>query len=147
MIKKTVVFELLESLKETVELLRPLQQEQLSQLIADPVRYNGVLHLMHIAVEHVTDISAHLLAGKGLAIPETYREIIIKMGEHGILPLDFARNISAMSGFRNIVVHQYLSVDPALVQKFLVENLTDFERFIEYVYETISREGINHGSE
>jgi uncharacterized protein YutE (UPF0331/DUF86 family) len=141
MIKTAVVLQLLDSLREEITLLRPLQSESLADLTADPVRYNGVLHLLQIAIQHVTDVGAHLLAGSGLALPDEYRQIITKMGQHGILPYDFANRVAPMASFRNIVVHEYLTVDPAQVHEHLQHGLDDFERFIDYVYDYLLREG------
>jgi uncharacterized protein YutE (UPF0331/DUF86 family) len=141
MIKLHVVLQILESLREQITLLRPLKSESLAELTADLVRYNGVIHLLHTAVEHVTDVGAHILGGTGLEVPDGYREIIVKMGRHGILPYEFAERIAPMAGFRNIVVHQYLTVDPVRVYEHLQHGLDDFEQFIDHIYEYLRREG------
>jgi len=33
------------------------------------------------------------------------------MGELGVLPVDFARHLAPLAGFRNILVHEYLEVE------------------------------------
>ena len=98
MIKPAVVLRLLESLRENITLLRPVQSESMADLTADLLRYNGVIHLLQTSVEHVTDVGAHLLAGSGLEMPDEYRQIITKMGQHRILPYDFAQRIAPMTG-------------------------------------------------
>lgn len=142
MTKPQVILSLLKSLREGVELLRPVKSESLEEMTADLIRYNGVIHLMQTSIEHVTDVCAHLLAGSGAEVPDGYREIIQKAGEYEFLPIDFAQRIAPMAGFRNIVVHNYLTVDPALVRKYLQENLGDFEQFIEYIFEYMKKEGM-----
>ncbi len=141
MLKPDVILKILESLREQVKLLRSVQSEPLASLTADLIRYNGVIHLLQLCVEHVTDVGAHILAGTGLEMPDEYREIIIKLGQHAIIPYDFAERIAPMAGFRNIVVHRYLTVDPAQVYAHLQYGLDDFERFIVYIYEYLQREG------
>lgn len=141
MIKPEVVLRLLESLREHVNLLRSVQSETLSGLTSDLLRYNGVIHLLQLCIEHVTDIGAHILAGSGLEMPDEYREIILKLGQHSIIPREFAERIAPMAGFRNIVVHRYLTVDPAQVYAYLKHGLDDFERFILYIYEYLRRTG------
>ena len=76
------------SLREQVRLLRPIQRLSLKELTDEPIRWNGVLHLLQVSVEHVTDIGAHILAGSDLGVPPNHREIIVKLGQMGILPLD-----------------------------------------------------------
>ena len=147
MIKSAVILRLLESLRENVTLLRPLQPESLADLTADLVRYNGVIHLLQTSVEHVTDVCAHLLAGSGLEIPGEYKQIITKAGQHRILPYDFAQRIAPMASFRNIVVHEYLTVDPVRVHQHLQYGLDDFEQFIHHIYEYLKREGYINGED
>jgi len=50
------------------------------------------------------------------------------MGELGVLPPDFARSLAPVAGFRNILVHEYLSVDWDYVYDHL-RHLDDLERF------------------
>lgn len=141
-IKLEVVKRLLESLQEQIELLRPIQRLSLKELTADPLRWNGTLHLLQLSVEHVTDIGVHLLSGRGVAVPDDYRQIILKLGQGDRpLPFEFAERIVPMAGFRNIVVHRYLTVDPERVSDLLYYHLSDFEEFIRYVYDDLRREG------
>jgi uncharacterized protein YutE (UPF0331/DUF86 family) len=142
MIKTAVVIKLLESLNEHVALLKPLRSATVAELVADPLRWNGVLHLLQVSVEHVTDVSAHLLAGSDKAVPDDHRRTILALGTHGILPFEFAQRIAPMTSFRNIVVHRYLSVDPAIVQSMLQSRITDFETFSAYVYEHLRQQGL-----
>jgi uncharacterized protein YutE (UPF0331/DUF86 family) len=141
MVKTEVILRLLESLRENITLLRPLQSESLAELTADPLRYNGVIHLLQTSVGHVTDVGTHILAGSGLEVPGEYRLIIVKMGQQRIIPYDFAQRIAPMASFRNIVVHEYLTVDPVRVYRHLQHGLDDFEQFIYYIYEYLREEG------
>jgi uncharacterized protein YutE (UPF0331/DUF86 family) len=42
---------------------------------------------------------------------ETYYEAILRMGEVGVLPPDFARRLAPIAGLWNILIHEYLTVD------------------------------------
>jgi uncharacterized protein YutE (UPF0331/DUF86 family) len=50
------------------------------------------------------------------------------MGELGVLSPDFARHLAPLAGLRNILVHEYLSVDWDKVYDNLAY-LEDLERF------------------
>jgi uncharacterized protein YutE (UPF0331/DUF86 family) len=145
MVKSAVILRLLESLRENVTLLRPVQSESLADLMADIIRYNGTIRLLQTAIQHVLDVGAHVLAGSSLEVPDEYKQIILKMGQHRILPYDFAQRIAPMAGFRNVVVHEYLTVDPDLVYRHLQHGLDDFEQFIDHVYGYLQREGYLDG--
>lgn len=141
MLKIDTVLGLLHSLENTLSLLKPLRDESLGQLTTDLVRYHGVLHLLQVSIQHVTDIGAHILAAGPLATPGDYREVILEMGRHKIIPYDFAQKISPMAALRNILVHEYLTVDPARVYEILQNRLDDFEQFIEYIYDYLDCHG------
>lgn len=113
MTKPEVVLRLLASLEERVALLEQ-QAQDLAALTADPVRWNGVLHLLQVPVEIVVDIAAHSVADWPAQVPDSHRLTLLKLGELGVIPADFAARIAPMTTFRNIVVHNYLTVDPAL---------------------------------
>jgi len=55
------------------------------------------------------------------------------MGDAGILPPDFAARIAPMGGFRNVLVHMYLVVDPRKVYDFVQHNLDDLEQYVVHV--------------
>jgi len=140
-IKTDVVVSLLRSLQERVGHLRKLQALTLKELTDDTIRWNAALHLLQVSVEVVTDISAHMLAGTGKGVPDNHRLIIRKMGEEGLLPSEFAARIAPMASFRNIVVHNYLSVDPQKVGELLQNRLGDFDEFVLHIYDYLRREG------
>jgi uncharacterized protein YutE (UPF0331/DUF86 family) len=66
---------------------------------------------------------------------------LLKAGQSGILPFEFAERIAPMIGFRNVVVHEYLTVDPLKVVDTLHNRLDDFEEFKMYIYDYLRREG------
>jgi uncharacterized protein YutE (UPF0331/DUF86 family) len=142
-IKPHVIAGLLRSLQERHSQLKQLQSLSRNELTEDFVKWNAVLHLLQISVESITDICAHILTGIGADVPDNHRLIIQKMGEPGvnILPMEFAMRISAMASFRNIVVHNYMSVDPEQVVKILHHNLDDVLEFRTYVFDYLRREG------
>jgi uncharacterized protein YutE (UPF0331/DUF86 family) len=142
-IKPQVVIGLLRSLQERIDQLQQLQAFSLKELTEDFMKWNALLHLLQVSVEIVTDVCAHLLTGLGGDVPDSHRLIIRKMSEPNlnILPADFANQISAMVGFRNIVVHNYLTVDPEKVANFLYNHLDDLRAFRAYIYEYLQRAG------
>jgi uncharacterized protein YutE (UPF0331/DUF86 family) len=92
-----------------------------------------VEHGLQLAIECMLDIGNHLIASKGLGSPQSYREVIEVLGQRGILPPDFVERIRGMSGFRNILVHDYLAVDVAIVWNMLHTGPAQFREFIRLV--------------
>lgn len=69
---------------------------------------------------------------EGAQKPRDYHEAILRMGELGVLPPDFAEQFAPIAGFRNILVYEYLSMDWDEVYDNLA-NLDDLYRFAELV--------------
>jgi uncharacterized protein YutE (UPF0331/DUF86 family) len=90
-------------------------------------------HGLQLAIECVLDVGNHLVAGEQLGTPQSYREIIELLGQRGILPGDFVTRVRGMPGFRNILVHDYLAVDPSIVWDMLQAGPAQFREFIQYV--------------
>jgi len=64
--------------------------------------------------------------------PRDYYESILRLGELGVLPADFAERLAPIAGFRNILVHEYLTVNWDEVYGNL-QRLDDLYQFAEYV--------------
>ncbi len=56
-----------------------------------------------------------------------------------MLPEDFAEKFSAAAGFRNLLVHIYEKIDLDIIEKYLVENLEDFDVFASYIVEYVEK--------
>jgi uncharacterized protein YutE (UPF0331/DUF86 family) len=90
-------------------------------------------HGLQLAIECVLDIGNHLVAGEQLGTPQSYREIIELLGQQRILPEEFVSRVRGMPGFRNILVHDYLAVDPGVVWDMLHDGPAQFQEFISHI--------------
>ena len=61
------------------------------------------------------------------------------LGRLGILDEAFARHFRSVAGFRNILAHEYLSVDLEVVATILVHGLDDLDRFASAVRPWLAR--------
>ncbi len=87
---------------------------------------------LQICVQNCLDIATHLAAAAGRDVPD-YATAIDRLEELGVLPGDFARRFRGIAGFRNILVHGYLAVDPGVVHGILNVRLEDFSTFARHV--------------
>jgi uncharacterized protein YutE (UPF0331/DUF86 family) len=141
MIDVESVDERLQALRDYVHQLRPYQEWTLKALTDQPIIYNGVLHLLQLSIQSVIDVSTHIHVALDLPRASDYSQVVLALGNASVLPKAFAERIQKMSGFRNILVHGYLSVDPARVYERLQHCLADFEAFISHIYDFLGREG------
>lgn len=106
------------------------QLERLRQLSPE-ARRDEPLHRMaaergiHVAAEAIFDIGHHVLAGRGLPVPPAYRDVVPALVAAGVLDQAIATRLTGMAGLRNILVHDYVTVDEARVWQVLDEHLDD----------------------
>jgi uncharacterized protein YutE (UPF0331/DUF86 family) len=88
---------------------------------------------LHLAIEVCMDVADHIVADRGLPVPETASGAFIALGDAGMFDRELASSLARMVGFRNILVHDYARLDPQVVLRVLKTDLKDFERFRDAV--------------
>jgi uncharacterized protein YutE (UPF0331/DUF86 family) len=122
----------LDELSERLARLQPLRDRARSDFDKDPYLRDIVERNLEIAAQRCIDVSHRIISLEGAQKPVDNYDAILRMGELGVLPADFARHLAPLAGFRNILVHEYLAVDWDEVYRAL-HNLKDLERFAEFV--------------
>jgi uncharacterized protein YutE (UPF0331/DUF86 family) len=120
------------ALDEAVQRLRRHAGQPLSRLHAEPDERWAVERGLQLCAQNVLDIATHLAASAGRDAPD-YASAIDVMGDLGVVPAGFARRLRGIAGFRNVLVHGYLAVDPARLHELLNFGLDDFAEFARLV--------------
>ena len=123
----------LQGISSTLQVLETLRQVPYEEFTADPRTCWAVEKGLERCIQNVLDLSAHILASLGASVPDDYGSLLLELGKRRVLPEEFARRISPMAGFRNILIHEYLDVDLREVYDSLQNRLDDFRDFAEYV--------------
>jgi uncharacterized protein YutE (UPF0331/DUF86 family) len=118
----------LNELSERLSRLKTLSVKSKDDYAEDNLLRDLVERNFEIAVQCCIDISHRIIALEKARKPTDYYEAISLMGELGVLPVDFARRLAPIAGFRNILAHEYLSVDWDRVYAHL-QNLEDLVQF------------------
>ncbi len=79
-----------------------------------------------------------LLQRRGFLKPATYRETFEILGKDGILPNPLAKELSALAGFRNVLVHIYWDLDLKQIYAILQRDLVFIEDFAEIMRQHLS---------
>ena len=133
MTDKKLVMRKLSELEECVGALEKMRKYDIAAIKSDKEKEWAVEHGLQISIQIVVDIGAHILASVGEGDVEDYAEIIERLGKRGIIPEDFAGRIKGMTGFRNILVHEYAKIDIGVVCDMLKNRLEDFREFAGHV--------------
>ena len=87
-----------------------------------------VLNLQR-AVQSTIDLAAHVVSSEGLGLPANMKEHFLMLQRAGIISEFLTNKMTSMVGFRNIAIHDYESIDPAILKSILKTNLPDLEEF------------------
>ena len=90
---------------------------------------NMVFHAMMVSVQSAIDVATDIIAEERFQKPATYRETFEILGKNGILPDPLTRELSALAGFRNVLVHIYWDLDLDQVYEVLQRDLVYLEEF------------------
>jgi uncharacterized protein YutE (UPF0331/DUF86 family) len=88
-----------------------------------------VLNLQR-AAQACIDLAAHVVATEGYGLPDSLGGTFSLLEEKKVINPDLADRLRKMVGFRNIAVHDYQSVDPAIVEAIVSRHLSDLRRFL-----------------
>ena len=93
----------------------------------------AVQHGLLTCIQIVLDVSNHLVSAMAAPTPSDYTGSILESGRLGVLPEHFAESIAPMAGLRNVIVHEYTSVDLEIVVTVLNQRLGAFREFARYI--------------
>ena len=85
-------------------------------------------HAIQLAIQICVDIGAHLIADLGLQMPDDYKGIFETLSGPLDLDASLVGGLSAAAGMRNVLVHDYLTVDDDMVWDAL-GHLDDLREF------------------
>ncbi|HJH29802.1 MAG TPA: DUF86 domain-containing protein [Methanosarcinaceae archaeon] len=123
----------LELLEEYVSYLREYQYYDMEDMMSDHTLKGAVERYIEVALECMIDIGEMIISREKLKRPDTYRDVFLVLGEHGILPEKFAINLAPAAGFRNVLVHMYSKIDVEKLHYYLENNLEDIEQFGKHI--------------
>ncbi len=84
---------------------------------------------LQILIELCIDIANHMISDKNMRLPTSYADAFNVLLENKIITKKLSGTMEKMAKFRNLIVHQYEKIDPAIVVSILHKNLKDFEKY------------------
>lgn len=93
---------------------------------------------LQILIEACVDMANHIISDGGMRLPGGYEDTFEVLRENKIIPKGLVIRLEKMAKFRNVVVHQYEKIDPAIVISILRKNLRDFERYKKAIIQYLS---------
>jgi uncharacterized protein YutE (UPF0331/DUF86 family) len=116
----------LEDLKEHKEL-------SFQEYNANRIVRRNVERMIENIANALIDISKILIANENVEIPDSYREIILKLGEIKVIDIELAKSIVEIARLRNVLAHQYLDIKWNYIRNFLTKKIDDVYEFLRTI--------------
>jgi len=130
---REVVEQKLESLRRCLQRIETKCPTDASTLVSDIDLQDIVSLNLSRAVQISVDIGAHLIAGMEVPPPDTMGQTFDLLAQQGVLNNGLASSLKKAVGFRNIAVHNYESINWAIVHSIVKYHLADFSEFATVV--------------
>ena len=110
-----------------------------NELESNYTKQDAIILNLQRACEASIDLAARLIRLNNLGIPQKTREVFVVLEEGKIISKDLSQKLQKMVGFRNIAVHDYKSLNLAIVKSIIEKNLNDFLEFTKFILEKYSK--------
>lgn len=121
------------AIRERLDELDRLGEVTVETLHADWLVRAALERVLTQLVELAAQINAHIAAAAGRVPPGEYRESFGAAAEVGAISAELAARIAPSAGLRNILVHQYLDADLAIVADSMREARADYAAYVRAV--------------
>lgn len=124
-------------LEENIKLLKEIKESVSFEAIKNNRRYEWeVRYGLLESIQIVIDISCKISSEFNLGNPSNYRECIELLAKFNYLQEETAKKVVAMVGLRNLLVHEYVTIDSEKLHQYL-NFLDDFLDFVNDVRENL----------
>jgi uncharacterized protein YutE (UPF0331/DUF86 family) len=92
-----------------------------------------VLHNLRLSIQGCIDIASHIISDEGWIVPDTLAGLFDILTQYKIISDELNEKLKRMVGFRNIIIHEYQTIDLDKVYKILNEDLKDIYSFLKQI--------------
>ena len=101
--------------------------------LKDYTKQDSIMLNIQRACEASIDLAMHIISKKKLGIPQTSRHAFDVLSKSKTIDDKLSKNLKAMVGFRNIVLHDYQAINLKVVESIIAYNLKDFYDYIDAI--------------
>ncbi|WP_028855479.1 type VII toxin-antitoxin system HepT family RNase toxin [Psychrilyobacter atlanticus] len=129
---KRVVLSKVESIERCIKRIDEIYGGDIKRL-NDYLYQDAIVLNIQRACQQSIDLSMYLCSKLAFGIPKSSRDSFVLLKENGIITEKTSNLMEKMVGFRNIVIHEYQSVELDVI-KFIVEKgIGDFSSYTKEV--------------
>ncbi|WP_018130678.1 type VII toxin-antitoxin system HepT family RNase toxin [Effusibacillus pohliae] len=127
-----VVYNKIQTIVRCIKRIREEYQDDPANL-ENFTKQDAIILNIQRACQACIDLAMHITAEKNLGIPQNSRDAFDLLHQNKLIDAEMNAKLKAMVGFRNIAVHDYQSVNLAIVRNIIEHHLQDLKTFADHV--------------
>jgi uncharacterized protein YutE (UPF0331/DUF86 family) len=132
MIDRDVLIEKTNSIQNCLKRIHDTIKKDVNRVDNLDIQDIVVLNLQR-AVQLTIDMASYIVSSKRLGTPKSLKDLFIILEQNKIIEPKISNKMQKMVGFRNIAVHDYQALDPAILKSIISLHLKDFEDFYDAI--------------
>jgi len=137
MVNKEIINERLREIEENLEILEEIKTTDKDKFCSDPKIFKLAERCLELSIQALLDICHHIISANNWQKPKSNYQAIEIIAEGKVIPREFAKKIAPMAGLRNILIHEYIKIDPAIIYQH-IQDLGDFYQFEKHIVKYLS---------
>ena len=133
MVNQNIIKGKINHIERFLQRLEEKQGASLSEFNENLDLQDVILHNLQLSIQGCIDIASHIISDQGWIVPDTLAGLFDILTEHKIILKELNERLKKMVGFRNIIIHEYGTVDLDKVYAILKEDLKDIRSFLKAV--------------
>ena len=97
-----------------------------------------VVFNLQMAIQNCIDIAAHIVSEEGYGVPGSSSEMFYMLEENRLLEKDMTERMVKAIGLRNLIVHEYGTIDMKEIYHLARNDLSDLNDFIKRIVDKIA---------
>lgn len=126
------------SVKKYLKIVEEYKKYSQKEIESDLTLRGATERYLYLVVQAAIDLAEAVVSYKGLRKPTTFSEAFYILNDENIIAGELTEKMVKMTGFRNIIAHDYEEIDYSIVYDILntgTNDIKDFLKAIESVFE------------
>ncbi len=132
-VRPDVIRARLKKLREMLAELKKIHSRGSAAYYDDPILQLAAERALQVALQCILDIGNHMIVELGLPLPKRNDEILETLGKANLIPRELVVRLKGLGGLRNILVHDYLSLDQQVLYEEHLQQLDDLRDFMKSI--------------
>lgn len=132
MVDQEIFLRRLEALRGYLTKLEPFKKTTCGEFVAQPAIHDLAERYLHLMMECVLDLGNHYLSDRDLGIEDTNRDVFKLLRKADEIDAPTASGLERWAGFRNILAHEYLTLDHAISWQTIQSELPCVLKFYDW---------------